>query len=430
MRDIVVTAIVFGMLPFILSRPYVGVLLWSWLGYMNPHRLAYGFAYDFPFAQIVAITTLVALLFNKEPKRIPINLLTVMWCMFLLWMCLTTAFAIFPDISLAQLIKVAKIQLVTIITMMVVVNRERLNLLIWVIFISIGFYGVKGGLFTIASSGNYLVWGPAGSFISGNNELAFALLMVIPLAYYLRDTNKNVWVRRGLLLSMLLMGVSAIGSHSRGALLAGIAMMAWLWLKSRHKLMTGVFLLMAGLAVFTFMPSKWHDRMDSIQNYEQDGSAMGRINAWSAAINLSKDHLFGGGFDGINVRAIFAMYAPAPDDYHDSHSIYFEVLGDHGIPGLLLFLLIGIVAFRHCNILVHQTKDIIELEWLNTLGRMVQVSLVAYAAGGAFLGLAYFDLYYHLLAIIVVGRTMVDGHVKSANNNIVKNGCQSKASIS
>lgn len=145
MRDIALAIIVFGSLPFILSRPYIGILMWSWLGYMSPHRLTYGFAYDFPFAQIVAITTLVAFLLNRESKHFPVNSLTTVWFMFLAWMCITTAFAIFPEVSLVQLIKVAKIQLVTLLTVIVMNSRERLNLLVWVIFLSLGFYGVKGG---------------------------------------------------------------------------------------------------------------------------------------------------------------------------------------------------------------------------------------------------------------------------------------------
>ena len=46
MRDIIVTLAVFGLLPLILRRPWLGVLAWSWLGFMNPHRLTWGFAYD------------------------------------------------------------------------------------------------------------------------------------------------------------------------------------------------------------------------------------------------------------------------------------------------------------------------------------------------------------------------------------------------
>jgi hypothetical protein len=37
MRDILVTLIVFGALPFVFKRPYIGVLLWVWISVMNPH---------------------------------------------------------------------------------------------------------------------------------------------------------------------------------------------------------------------------------------------------------------------------------------------------------------------------------------------------------------------------------------------------------
>ena len=38
---------------------------------------------------------------------------------------------------------------------------------------------------------------------------------------------------------------------------------------------------------------------------------------------------------------------------------------------------------------------------------MVQVSLVGYAIAGAFLGLAYFDFYYTLVAVIVLTKTVL-----------------------
>ena len=71
MRDIAVTLAGFGALPFILWRPWTGIIVWTWLGFMNPHRLAWGFSTTMPFAYIVALTTLFALLISKEPKRIP-----------------------------------------------------------------------------------------------------------------------------------------------------------------------------------------------------------------------------------------------------------------------------------------------------------------------------------------------------------------------
>ena len=50
-----------------------------------------------------------------------------------------------------------------------------------VLVCSIGFYGLKGGIFTLMHGGNLRVWGPGGSFIEGNNELALAIIVCIPL---------------------------------------------------------------------------------------------------------------------------------------------------------------------------------------------------------------------------------------------------------
>jgi probable O-glycosylation ligase (exosortase A-associated) len=402
MRDIITALIVFGSLPFILRYTYIGVLIWSWIGYMNPHRLGWGFARDYPFAYIIALVTLVSFLFNREKKVLPLNGVTIVWFMFLFWMVITTVFSIYPDDALIQLIKVAKIQLFAILTLLFFGDIKRINMLVWVIVISLSYFGVKGGIFTILHGGSFIVWGPPGTFIEGNNELALALLMVIPLMNYLREISENKWIKRGLLVGMLLMGASALGSQSRGALLAGTAMLLWLWSKSKNKMVSGVAMVIVAIALISFMPESWHKRMDTIETYEEDASAMGRINAWFAAYNLAKEHVFGGGFDGINHLDIFQAYAPNPFDYHDAHSIYFEVLGDHGFIGLFLFLLMGVLAWKMAGSVIKDTEGIKELYPINMLARMLQVSLIAYATGGAFLGLAYFDLYYHLIVLTIL----------------------------
>jgi putative inorganic carbon (HCO3(-)) transporter len=53
MRGYLLILIVFSTIPFILAKPYVGILVYSWFGLMNPHRLTYGFANYFPFAMVL-----------------------------------------------------------------------------------------------------------------------------------------------------------------------------------------------------------------------------------------------------------------------------------------------------------------------------------------------------------------------------------------
>ena len=90
------------------------------------------------------------------------------------------------------------------------------------------------------------------------------------------------------------------------------------------------------------------------------------------------------------------------EDSHDAHSIYFEVLAEHGFVGLALFLSIGVLALLNTGRLAKLAPQDLRFGWIPSLAAMIQISLVSYATTGAFLGLAYFDLYYQLLAIVVV----------------------------
>ena len=361
MRDLVVTLIVFGVLPFILYRPQVGVLAWSWIGYMNPHRLGWGFAYSFPFAAIIGAFTIVSLLFSRQPKKLPWNSLTIILLLFVVWMTISSMFSLHPETTWGQWEKVMKIQLMIFITLMCMTDRKSIDSLVWIIALSLGFYGVKGGIFTAMTGGQYMVIGPPGTFIGGNTTLALALIMIIPLMRYLQLQAERRWLRWGLGLAMLLTAIAIIGSYSRGALLAGGGIALYLILKTRKKLLIGTVVAIAIPIALALMPDQWFEKMDTISTYEEDESAMGRINAWWFAFNLAMDHpLTGGGYNAFKPD-LFLQYAPDPDDFHDAHSIYFEVLAEHGFVGLGLFLALGLLAWRRAGLIVRQCRDITDL---------------------------------------------------------------------
>lgn len=401
MRDLLVTAMVFGALPFVFKRPWIGVLLWAWVSYMNPHRLTWGFAFNFPFAMVVAIVTITAFLLSREKKEMPWTRETVVLLIFIGWMLFTTFFAWYPDLAWMEWNRAWKIQLFVVLTAILINDRQKLDWLIWVIVASLGFYGVKGGIFTLGSGGGYHVMGPAGSFIGGNNELALALIMTIPLIWYLRSQAQNRWIRHGLAASMVLTAIAAIGSQSRGALLAILAMGLFLWLKSRHKIATGFLMILVVGVLAASLPQSWYDRMDTIRNYQEDGSVQGRFNAWHTAFNVASDRIIGGGFNMFQPET-FSQYAPDPYDIHDAHSIYFEVLGELGFIGLALFLLMWLFVWFKAGRVISACHGHPENKWAADLAAMAQVSLVGYAVGGAFLGLAYFDLPYHIMIMIVL----------------------------
>ncbi len=407
MRDVLVIGVVFGLAMYAVIHPYIGVLAWTWVSVMNPHRLAWGFAVDFPVALTVVIGTALGLLLTRDRRRFPpMTAPVVVLLLFMLWMCFTSVMAIYPELIGPMFSRVMKILGMVLVAMCVLNSRRHVDQLMWVLVISLGFYGLKGGLFTITTGGEYRVWGPAGSFIEGNNEVALALIMSIPLMRYLQLVTAKRWIRLGLGALMALTALAALGSQSRGALIAIVAMAALMWLRSEHKIASGIVIVTLAAGLVAFMPGQWEARMQTIDASNLDSSAEGRINAWRMAWNLAKDRPIGGGFEVITPE-LFARYAPNPQDIHAAHSIYFQVLGEHGFPGLLLFLLLWWLVWRHAGLMRRQGAASPDLAWARHLGAMIQVSLVGYLVGGAFLSLAYFDLPYDLLVLVVVARMVL-----------------------
>lgn len=418
MRDLFVTIVFFGSLALALRRPYVAALLWVWIGLMNPHRLGWGFAYNFPFAMIAACVLLGAILINPGKTRWPKGTTVFFLVALTAWMGVTTLGAIVFSTSVTHYIETLKVLLMTLVVAAVVRSREEILGLVAVVTGSIAFFGIKGGVFTIMTGGNHLVWGPPMSVIEGNNELAVALIITVPFLYYLATHVLLIkqmpffrWfstrlLTAGFYAAIPLCLISALGSHSRGALLAMAAMGSVLWWRSKSKISLGiVFVLMSAVAL-VFMPEGWTERMHTISTYEEDASAMGRINAWTMAINIANDRLLGAGFETAS-PPIYMQYAPNPNFVIVAHSIYFQVLGEHGYIGLLLYLTFWFLTYRLAGRVVRITTGKPEFEWANILGSMAKVSLVGFAVGGAFLSLAYWDMPFYIMVILLCTERLV-----------------------
>jgi probable O-glycosylation ligase (exosortase A-associated) len=124
------------------------------------------------------------------------------------------------------------------------------------------------------------------------------------------------------------------------------------------------------------------------------------------AWNLAKDRLFGGGFM-VSTASVFSLYAPEPDRVHAAHSIYFQVLGEHGFVGLGLFLAMGAATWMTARDLIRMGRRAPHQKWAADLGAMVQVSMIAYATAGAFLSLTYYDLPYNVMIMATVAHRLV-----------------------
>lgn len=348
----------------------------------------------------IALATLAGYLFYNGDKTLPkareIVLITMLWALTFVGL----PAALNPSGYIEELQRFSKILLMVYVTVCLIKTKKDLRLLMLIIAFSIGFYSLKGAIWGLRG-GTGWVRGPSGTFFEANNEMGLVINMVWPLFLFIAYTEKNKWIRWALWCCFWVSPLTVILTKSRGAALAMAVTGMILFMRVKNKLL---ILFMGGVLLFAFIPfvpQEWYDRMATIKTYEQDGSAMGRINAWHAAWNMAVDRpLTGGGLRGFTPATIY-RYAPNPNDFHDVHSIYFEVLGELGFPGLALFLSLIAAALLRLRTITKWAKTIPGGEFYINYANALFLGLIAYLINGLTLGLAYFDLFYQYIGLVV-----------------------------
>lgn len=412
MRDFILFGIMFGLLPFCFLRPWIGVLVFSWISYMNPHRFTWGAAYDFPFAKIAAIVTILGLLFTRDRMPLPKTKEVALIILLGIYVTFTNFFAFYPEEAWIQWEKVIKILLMSLVTMILINDQRKFKYLVVVIAFSIGLLGIKGGLFSLITGGEHMVLGPRDSFFYDNNDMALALNMVLPFLFYLMKNEENRKLKTLLLWTFIMSIVSVVFTYSRGGFITLAGVGAMLFLKSRHKILTALIVMVILFGVISYIPEQWVNRMETIKTYEESQSAMGRIYAWYTAWNVAKDRPFvGSGFEGLKGSTRY-RYSPQPDSTAgDVHSVYFEVLGEHGFVAFILFVALILSTLSSAQKMKKVIRANPHHSWAENYLNMFQIGIIAYMIGGIFLGRAYFDLFYHIVAMVVIIKSIVEKEI-------------------
>ncbi|HEY7652058.1 MAG TPA: putative O-glycosylation ligase, exosortase A system-associated, partial [Methylomirabilota bacterium] len=328
-------------------------------------------------------------------------LMGVLW----IWFALSTAGAMYPEDAWEKFAEVSKILLMAFLVVPLFQDRRRLRILLFVIAASLGFYGIKGGLFVLGTGGQYMVLGPPTSFFSANTELALVLNMAVPLLLYLAREEPRKWLRRALWAGCGLTMLAVPFTYSRGGVIGLVVVLLVLFVKARRRILVVAVAAVALAAFALFAPEEWVSRMQTLENYEHDASANLRRMSWGMAVDIARDRpVFGGGFSVFVHRATYDLYLPSyPRAFgHDAHSIYFNLLGEHGWIGLGLYLTIIALALLRLNHLRRLARANPEIAWAAGYAHMIQASLATYLTTGAFLSVAYFDLAYQLIILVPV----------------------------
>jgi probable O-glycosylation ligase (exosortase A-associated) len=423
MRDLLLFVIIVVSVPISLFRPYFGILMWTWITFFNPHRFTWGFMYNFPLAAVIAVPTLLGCLFTPNLNRRILKWETVLLAGLWLWFCITFLFALqvplfqgHIDDARLELVRVSKVLLITLAMILLVTSHQRLKSLVLVTAMSFGLLAIKGSIFGFRTGGESRVWGPPDSFIADNNSFALAVNMCLPMLLFLARDEKRRSYRWLFYLTFACGVISVILTYSRGGLLGLGAVLFAMALKSRYKLV-GIFLLaFVFVTVVTFAPPRWLNRMGGLARGDVDLSGRQRLVSWRTSWNFAMDYpITGGSFNALPNVDLFQRYQsePLPGGFLSSgpHSIYFQTLEEQGFVGLGLYLLL--VASCWASLLKLRRKALrsVSIQWIVPYTHMIEVSLFGFLVSGAFLGLANFDLYYQLVAMLIIIKILVKKEV-------------------
>ncbi len=414
MRDLILFIIIAISIPISFFRPYFGILMWTWITFFNPHRYTWGFMYNFPVAAVIAVPTLVGCLFtssiNKQFLKRETLLLAGLW----IWFCITFLHAMQVPLFQGHIvdaklewIRVGKVLLITFTMILLVTSHQRLKSLVMVTAMSFGLLAIKGAIFGLRTGGESRVWGPPDSFIADNNSFALAVNMSLPMLFFLaRDENRRTY--RWLLHLAFACGVlSVVLTYSRGGLLGLAAVLLALTFKSRYKLVGAFLVALAFFAVITFVPQRWMNRMEGLVRGDVDMSGHQRLVSWGTSWNFALDYpITGGSFNALPDVELFQRYQPEPlpGGFLSSgpHSIYFQTLEEQGFVGLGLYLVLVASCWVSLFNLRHKARRSSSTQWIVPYTHMIEVSLFGFLVSGAFLGSANFDLFYQLIAMVII----------------------------
>jgi probable O-glycosylation ligase (exosortase A-associated) len=413
MRDVLILLIFPMILYFCFKKPFIGISMWLWVALFYPKGWVYGFASGIRYNLIIVAATIISYLIMKEKQKNQWDGLSWAVLIFLIWTFITSLFTIsIPEVVWTEWVEFFKICLLYFFTVAILRTETHINTMIWAVVLSLGFYSVVEGLKYIMSGGGHVLAGMGGHVMGDRNDLAVGIIVMIPLVVYLLSVTHIKVLKLGLMLVLLMAVVCVLGSGSRGGFIGITIVATYFWFHSKHKLIYVIVVPIIAIVGLEYMPESWHERMSTIDNADEDLSFLGRIMAWKQAILMSMDNITGGGFKAGQMNAIWFQYDPqynlnwlfdTSDVYFDSakaaHSIYFQVLGDHGFIGLFLFLLIIYLAFSQARKVSKMLKANPINPSLVKLSSMIRVSLVAYVISGAAVSLAYFDLLFALFAI-------------------------------
>jgi probable O-glycosylation ligase (exosortase A-associated) len=420
-RDLAFVGFLAALLALGLKRPFLFVLAYLYVDIVSPQRLSYFLLNSIPISMIMAALALGTWFFMDRKKDFSIAPRQWMMLMLLGYCALTTFHADMPVEALTKWDWAWKALAFAIFLPLTLHSKLRVEAALLFMTLSAGLIIIVGGIKTALSGGGY---GVLNLMVDNNSGLyegsiisTFAIALIPIILWFARfgtifppDWRVKTFCA-GLVFACLLMPV---GTQARTGLVC-IAVLAVLMLrdvKRRILYMAGAGLL--GLAAIPFLPQSFTDRMGTIQGYQADQSANTRLAVWGWTLEYVQTRPFGGGFEAylqnrIQVRTVdeqamgevqMVSARTEADEGRAWHSAYFEMLGEQGYPGLLLFLIIHGGGLMRMEMLRRRYRDREgDMAWVAPLATALQHFQIVYLIGSLFVATAFQPFIWMAVAV-------------------------------
>jgi putative inorganic carbon (hco3(-)) transporter len=392
------------------SAPFVATLGYVWVDTFQPQEVAFIILNQIPVAMIMGLIALGGYFLVDRRSPPPLTMQTILQASMAVWITLTLMWAQVPDPAWVKWDWAFKTIAFATFIPFVIRSRVQIEAFAQTYVFSLAANFVPFGLKVLISGGGYgmnLGLQAGNSGLAEGGLLSTSCLMAVPLAVYLASHSQLIPKLKVLPLAYWgvagLAVVTAIGTYERSALVGLAVLGAYMWVRIKHKFAFGA-VLAVGAALY-IGSGVLSSRVSTIGTYQADSSAMVRILVWRWTLEFTATHPFGGGFDTYIINHV---EVPGTGDQaaHTEfgrafHSIYFEVLGETGFPGIFMFLLLAGSTFLMLRRIAKKAQPYPELQWVVGLSNALQSGLVVFLSCGAFVGIAFQPMFWYFIAMSI-----------------------------
>jgi len=426
-------------------RPFLWVLAYLYVDIFAPQKVSYGMLATAQPSLIFFVLAVLGWLFLDRGARASFSWRQGLIIALLVYCGLTTLRADFREAAAVKWDWVWKSLVFAAFLPLTLGSRLRIEGAALTMVLAVATIIIDGGLKTLAGGGGY---GVLHLFVDDNtgiyegSTLSAIAISVIPLVLWLArfgtifppDWRVRVFAA-GLVFACLLIPV---GTAARtGLVCAGLLGVIMLRSVKRRALYLG--LIAVGMMIaMPFLPAEYVERMNTINHAEADESAGTRMAVWAWTLDYANGHLFGGGFDAYrgdhlhfkvqNVDKGGSVMAAQTQDVTDKarayHSSYFEMLGEQGWPGLILWLTLQISGLTQLQWVRRKLKHSTDPGDLSdrALATALQEGHLVYMLGAGFVGIAFQPFIYMLVGLQIGLATLVRARLRKAGPPLAQPG--------